>query len=313
MSASKFSTFDQVGKAEEVSDVISIIAPTETPFQTMIGKAKTRSKGPQWQEDDLDAPADNAHIEGADAPSANQIATVLRQNYVQQYVKTVQVTDLTGEIELYGRDDELAYQFAKKGKEIKRDLEKTLVNVVQTKVAGNESDTPSRMDSVYSMIDASVTSSNSGTGRAVDESLWLDVMETLYDVGGECEVVMIPPKHARKVADFAFKSISSQVARNRHLTGDGKKVTNVVDVYEGPHGTVRVVMNRWQKKFVTSVSNAEHLFFNPDNWKLLTLQPWTRVPLAITGTAERHLLKGTFSLKHLNFKLSGRLADLNNS
>lgn len=316
MSASKFGTYDQIGQVEDISDIISNIAPTETPFQSMISKGKTKSMAPEWQEDDLDAPVDNAHIQGNDAPAANQVATTIRSNYVQQFIKTVQVTDLARLIDTYGRDDELSYQLSKKGKEVKRDLERALVGVDQAKVAGDMSSTARRMASVYQLIDSSVTLSNSGTGRALTEELWLDTLETLYNANGEATQVMIPPAHARRVATFAYRDAGASgyaPQRMRELSGDTRSITNVIDVYEGPHGKVEVRMNRWMKKYVQSSTNAEHLFFNPSNFKLVTLQPWTREELAKTGTSEKHLIKGAFTLMHANVKLSGRLSDLNNS
>lgn len=36
--ATHFKTYDQVGKKEDISDVISNISPTETPFQSLIGQ-----------------------------------------------------------------------------------------------------------------------------------------------------------------------------------------------------------------------------------------------------------------------------------
>jgi len=40
----QYTTYDTVGIKEDVSDVISNIAPTKTPFQTMIGSDKTKNR-----------------------------------------------------------------------------------------------------------------------------------------------------------------------------------------------------------------------------------------------------------------------------
>jgi len=39
-----YSTYDQVGKAEDVANFIEDISPTATPFQTMIGRGKISAR-----------------------------------------------------------------------------------------------------------------------------------------------------------------------------------------------------------------------------------------------------------------------------
>ena len=39
-----YTTYDQVGKAEDVSDIITDISPTATPFQSMIKSEKVAAR-----------------------------------------------------------------------------------------------------------------------------------------------------------------------------------------------------------------------------------------------------------------------------
>ena len=55
MSTTNFHTYDQVGIKEDISDVISNITPTNTPFQTLIKTEKVHNTLFQWQEDSLAA------------------------------------------------------------------------------------------------------------------------------------------------------------------------------------------------------------------------------------------------------------------
>lgn len=48
-----FSTYDQVGKKEDVSDIISDITPTDTPFFSMIRSEKVSARTFEWLEDSL--------------------------------------------------------------------------------------------------------------------------------------------------------------------------------------------------------------------------------------------------------------------
>ena len=57
-------TFDLIGLAEDVEDIINDISPTDTPFYTMAKKKKATAVLHQWQTDALAAAAANRAIEG---------------------------------------------------------------------------------------------------------------------------------------------------------------------------------------------------------------------------------------------------------
>ncbi len=57
-----YTTYDQVGKKEDVSDIISDITPTDTPFFTMVRSEKVSARTFNWLEDSLAAAANNAAI-----------------------------------------------------------------------------------------------------------------------------------------------------------------------------------------------------------------------------------------------------------
>lgn len=48
-----YTTYDQVGKKEDVSDIISDITPTDTPFFTMVRSEKVSARTFNWLEDSL--------------------------------------------------------------------------------------------------------------------------------------------------------------------------------------------------------------------------------------------------------------------
>lgn len=102
-------TYDQVGKAESVSEIISNISPTDSPFQSLIKTEKIAARTFEWQEDALAAAAVNAAIEGADASMATLTATTLRSNTTQILTKAFQVSKTADAIKLHGRAKETAF------------------------------------------------------------------------------------------------------------------------------------------------------------------------------------------------------------
>ena len=113
-----YTTYDQVGKKEDVSDIISDITPTDTPFFTMVRSEKVSARTFSWLEDSLAAAANNAQIEGADATMATLSDATQRSNQTQILHKAFQVSATSDAVATYGRAKETAYQLGKALKEI---------------------------------------------------------------------------------------------------------------------------------------------------------------------------------------------------
>jgi hypothetical protein len=138
--ANTFTTFAVKGMREDLSDVIANIAPEDTPFMSNLGKGpKPGNTFFEWQQDTL-AAADNtnAQLEGDDISAFDAVAPTVRVgNYCQISRKTVILSETEQEVDKAGRDDEEAYQLAKKGAELKRDVETILIGTNQFGVAGS--------------------------------------------------------------------------------------------------------------------------------------------------------------------------------
>jgi hypothetical protein len=308
MSATAFKTYDQVGIKEDISDVISNISPTNTPFQTMVKTESVHNTLFQWQEDSLAAVGANAAVEGADASDSTLNATTMLSNYTQILTKTVRVSNSADTVSTYGRAKETAYQMGKKSAELKREFEYALVGVAQNAAVGNET-TARKFGNVFgtgasgaSMIDTGNVIDHTATPVALSENDVLTANQKLYEGGGEAKIMMIKPADSLIVAGFT-------AAAGRYRTFDGsadKTVVNVVDLYVSPFGEQKVVINRFLKA-------DSALLFDPQYWKIAVLRPWTRIPLAVTGDAHRNQIVGEFSLKHLNQKASAAIKGLTGS
>ena len=85
---SLYSTYDQVGIAEDVQSVIQNITPLDTPMYTAIRDQKVHSRVYEYQTDAIDTPADNKMIEGADATAAALTPTTMITGNTQIMSKT---------------------------------------------------------------------------------------------------------------------------------------------------------------------------------------------------------------------------------
>jgi len=312
-----FSAYDQVGKKEDISSIITNISPTKTPFQTMIGSEGIHNIVHQWQEDSLISAATNSQVEGAAAPTEVANATVLRNNTTQILAKTAKATGTTDAIKTYGRDKELSYQLSLRAAELKRDLEFTFVGSAAVMVAGSVS-VARVMNGYQQMITltggtapivlngvtataAGVAAQTGSTSAAMTETMVLTVAQQLYTNGVDPEVIMVKPADSLKIANFA-----TATGRSRYLDANGKgakAIVNVVDTYITPFGELKMVINRFLR-------TSEALIFEADMWKKLTLRNWFRTTLAQTGDATPVSITGEFSLKHRNFNASGLITGL---
>ena len=300
-----YTTYDQVGKAEDVSDIISNISPTKTPFSSGIRSEKISARTFDWQEDSLRAVQVNSQVEGFTASDATLSPTTLRSNVAQILEKTIKVSATADAIKTYGRARETAYQLSKAGEELNRDLEHAMVGLAQAAVTGN-STTARKMASALNQIDAATTvttdSNTSTTGNQagpLTEANVLELHQKLYNEGADPSILMIKPADSRIIAGFT----GVQNARTRVINDGSKTLVNAVEIYISPFGELKCVLNRFLK--------TDHaLMYDPSNWRKAVLRPWSRTMLAKTGDNELHMLVGEYSLKHVNFKSSGKISNL---
>jgi hypothetical protein len=310
--ANAVDTVQTVGKKEDVLDVIYNIDPYDTPFMSSIGKGSAHNIIFQWQTDELRAPGDNARIEGEDATIRPGSFTTLLDNYMQISDETLQVTGTTDAVSHYGRAKESKYQWAKKAKELKLDMERTLITVEQAKVQRNGS-TPGRLANVYAYYktNGSVGASTgvqptgdgsdvhtAGTLRTLTETLVTDAAENIWTNGGKANVIMVNGPMKQYISN-TFRGRTDEIKQNV----SDRKAQAVVDFYESDFGLYKIVANRWMK--------SDALFmYDPSMHSLVYLRPFRTYPLSKTGDSEKWQMLTEWSLRVNNEKSGAVIHDL---
>lgn len=284
-------SYDIVGKKEDVEDIIYDISPTDTPFLSSIGTGKASATVHQWQQDKLAAVTANAAVEGAAAGTAdNAPVTSIKSANTQIFKKVIEVSGTARAVGLYGRADELARLIAKKGKEMKRDIEHAMVGNNQAGTAGAAA-TARQLTSAQNQI-AVATTNTAGAARALTETLVLDVLQKVFNAGGNPNQLQVSPNHSLIVAGFAAAS-----GRTRDF-GVQKKVVNAVDVYVSPFGEVAVVPNRF-------LQNTTALVLDTEYWSRAVLRPMQTVVLAKDGDSDKRMMVTELTLVCENDEASG--------
>ena len=84
-----YTSYDQVGIKEDVSDIITDISPTDTPMVSMIKTQKVANRVYQYQTDALEAAGANAQVEGSDPTIATLTATTMISGNTQILTKAL--------------------------------------------------------------------------------------------------------------------------------------------------------------------------------------------------------------------------------
>jgi hypothetical protein len=121
--ANVFETYDSVGIREDLLDVIYNITPTDTPFVSNVGSGSSKGTWHEWQQDSLAAAGDSSVAEAADAAILELDPTIRLGNATQINTKSFQISGSDMAADNAGRGVEMSYQEAKKGLELRKDIE----------------------------------------------------------------------------------------------------------------------------------------------------------------------------------------------
>jgi hypothetical protein len=303
-------TYNSLVNAEDVSDVIANIAPTDTPFLSALKRSKANNTLHEFITDDLTTAANNKQLEG-DVFTADSRPTPVRlNNRTQISRKVVAVTRTQQASNPYGMRDMLAYQMANSSKELKRDQEVALTQNT-TAAAGN--DTTARQlrglegwiatnDSLGSGGASPVytstpgTAPTDGTQRAFTESLLKDVLQSVYTAGGNPTMIMVGPAQKQTLSSFTGNATRMTEA------GEEKLVTGI-SVYVSDFGTLKVVPNRFQRARTAFVLDMDY-------WALaeMTAPQMQDLPKTFDGVGK--VLVTEYTLEARQEKASGAIRDL---
>lgn len=310
-----FTSYDAKGIREELSNVISNISPEETPFQSNVGSESVSNTFFEWQTDSLASTSTTAVINGDDVSSFDATSATTRLgNYTHIRRRTYIIADNLGAVDKAGRADEVAYQVAKRGKELKRDIEAVLLDN-NARVAGNTSTAPETAGlGAWIATNDSVGTSGAaptgdgtdartdGTQRAFTEAMLKDVMQQTWTSGGNPSILMVGAFNKQAVS--AFTGIAAQ--RYQAPSDSPTTIIGAADVYMSDFGTLQVVPNRFQRA-------RDAWVLDPEYASVCYLRPIQRVELAKTGDAEKGMLIGEFGLKVMNEAAHGGVFDLTTS
>ncbi len=308
-------TYDVSTIREDLSDALTSISPTETIFMSSIGTRNVDNTYFEWSEVDLAAAGDNRAVEGDAATNSAPTNAVRKGNYTQISTKTVEVSSTNQAVNGVADAQTVAKQVAYKLSEMKRDMEKMLLDNVaasagSASAARQTAGLPAFLTTNAARgtggADGTTSGSGSagypdaaatdGTQRAITESILKGVIADCWDEGAEPSVVLCGSAQKQTISTFTGNA-------TRYKEAEDSKLNAAIDVYISDFGELQIVPAR-------HIRSRDVFVLDPNYASVAYLQTAKQEPLAKNGLSERRLISAEYGLQVTSEKAHGVIADV---
>ena len=308
-------TGSAVSNREELTDVLTILAPEETPVLSSASKKKSSATFTEWTVDALSAPVTTGVDEGADVTAfTDQFAGRARLgNYVQKFRRNFQVSDLQEAVESVG-PAKIAQAEAKAIRELKRDVEATIIGT-QDRSIEDGAGTPYGLRGLGDWIDSAGpadvpanfrTPASSiydiSTSGAFSELALNNLISSIYRETGNTNNLMLVADTGlrRTIADFARVSAgATENIRSVNYDGNRAEIKLSVELYQSDHGIVSIVNMNPDTAPATLAGGTDFndgYLINPEYYGVHELIPMGSTRLPNLGGGERGFCDCTLTL-----------------
>lgn len=292
--ATAVKTYDVSTNVRDVTDLISVVANTETPFYTGIGKTKASNKLHEAQYYALTTGSANALIEGQDYSPVLLTVPSTSSNYTQIFGKIAKVSKTQQAVTMYGIDDLLAQEIEWRMKEIATDVEKALLQGTGNSGA---SGTARELTGALSLITTNVETGTGTGSETLTETMFNDALETIWAAGGRPKNVLVNSFQKRKISAFSGSSNTKQVMFEK------KELVNTVDTYISDFGILEIGLDAF-------MATDKVLIYDKNLFKVAMLRPFTVEDYPSQGSYVAKTIEGELTLESNNEKGSGIITEL---
>jgi hypothetical protein len=294
-----------VSNREDLTDVLTILAPEETPILSSANKERASATNVEWTVDSLSAPVTTGISEGADVTAfTDKFAGRARLgNRIQKFRRDYMVSDLQEAVDSVG-PAKIAQAEAKAIRELKRDVEATIAGTQDSSVE-NGGGTPNALRGLGKWLEGATTgpsdvpsefrtpdSSVYTAASAFTESDLNALISSIFRVTGSTNNLSLIADTALRtvIADFARTSASAtDNVRTVNYDGNSGSIKLSVDLYESDHGVVSIVNGN--PDCMPAVSrgdaNGRGYIVNPEYYGIHELIPMGSTRLPNLGGGER--------------------------
>jgi len=328
---------------EDVMNKIWNISNIPLPFTDRVGTDSHDNQYFEWPMDKLRDPVTNGQRVDGSGDRADESKLGRRVgNQSEIRTKTLEVSTRANAVDTIGFAKALAYQVSERQKELRRDIEATALSnnasvigtdtvagvtaglsawlVADTDVDGNAvtglknvSRGATGADGGWdaTATDKLVAASTPGTTRALSEATLRDIVEAIYNKGGEPTMVMARPTVKRKISEYLFTQtakVATMYSDKADGATDGRSAQGSVDVFITDFAVLELIPNRLQPQ--TDTDNDTAFVIDPSLLSMSYLYGYRTVPLATNGLYERREISVDWGLCVKNWDGLGSFADI---
>ena len=248
-----------VSNREDLTDVLTILAPEETPILSSANKQRASATNVEWTVDSLAAPQTAGISEGADVTAfTDQFAGRARLgNRVQKFRRDYMVSDMQEAVDSVG-PAKIAQAEAKAIRELKRDIEATIAGT-QDSATENGAGVANALRGLGDWLDSagpadvpasfrtpadSIYTTTEANASPFSESDLNSIISSIFRVTGSASNLMLVADTGLRqvIADFARVSAgATENIRSVNYDGNSGSIKLSVDLYESDHGVVSIV------------------------------------------------------------------------
>ena len=297
-------TGSAISNREDLLDVLTILAPEETPVLSSANKQKASSTFVEWTVDSLADPSTSGVAEGADVTAfTDKFSGRARLgNYIQKFRRDYMVSDLQEAVDSVG-PAKVAQAEAKAIRELKRDVEATLISN-NDRAVENGAGTAYGLRGLGDWIDSSGPSdvpadfrtpsgSIHSAGTDFTETVLNDLITSIYRVTGSTNNLTLVADTAlrRVISDFArldpiAQNAANNSIRNVNYDGGSSQIKLSVELYQSDHGIISIVNMNPDTAPDTTNKDTGYII-NPEYFGVAELIPMGSTRLPNLGGGER--------------------------
>jgi len=313
-----------VSNREDLTDVLTILAPEETPILSSANKERASATVVEWTVDTLAAPSTAGISEGADVTAfTDKFASRAKlNNRIQKFRRDYMVSDLQEAVDSVG-PAKIAQAEAKAIRELKRDVEATLAGTQDSATedgAGTanalrglgdwlDSAGPSDVPAAFRTPAASIKDQ---AGTAITESEFNTIIASIFKVTGSTNnLMMVADVGVRQtISDFARTTGSAtDNVRSVNYDGNSGSIKLSVDLYESDHGVISIVNANPDCMPTTTPVNETAYLVNPEYYGVHELIPMGSTRLPNLGGGERGFVDCALTLGVYHPGAHGKITD----
>jgi hypothetical protein len=303
-------SYDLSGGAlkEDLQNMIYDITPMDTWALTTFGRSRAKSTTHEWLTDSLGASAANHNIEGNDFAAVARTLPSRLKNYTSISRKDFEVTGTAQAVDNAGMATLLAYHTARAAKELKRDIETSILGNYPASAGTSVSPRVSAGVpnwlytnnhikltgqaaagfSTTAPVSGFATATMPGIGSSATAFLEADLKSMLqqsWSMGGEVDTVLTTATLYNTMSAFTGLATRFRDVASRSQA----QIIGAADVYVSAFGSHNLRISRY-------IPSGMIFALDSSTWDVAYLRPFNTVQVAKIGDAERRMILAEWTL-----------------